>query len=133
VIKYKDWLIKTVILFTVAVTAILVISFFSIFRGVRSACIKAKVIYQLDCTGSLIEFIKFDKYSFRERNTAIWALGQLADKRALSYLEELNRTVPDSHKCSYDKSLCKYEIEKAIKWTVNGNMTSWMYRNQNNW
>lgn len=49
-----------------------------------------------------------ENHSFEEKNSAVWALGQFADQKALPFL---------------------HEIEKAIKWCKRGNLTSWMYRN----
>lgn len=74
-----------------------------------------------------------DSYSFRARNSAVWALGQLADKKALPFLYELNKSLPEQKKCDYDESICKYEVQKAIAWCEKGNVTNWMYKNQANW
>ncbi len=45
--------------------------------------------YKGDCVEALTQLVKDQENTFRERNRAIWALGQLGDKRALSVLEEL--------------------------------------------
>ena len=108
-------------------------SFYSIYRGVKANCLKAKSEYRQDCVSSLINFAQSENYTFRERNSAIWALGQIADKEALPFLYELNRSLPGEEKCSYDRYLCKYEVQKAIKWCERGNLTSWMYKNHKNW
>lgn len=109
------------------------LTLFSIYGGVKKACLLAKQEFREDCVNSLISFANSEKYSLRERNSAIWALGQLADKRALPLLYELNQSLSAEEKCEHDKYLCKYEIEKAIKWCEKGNLTHWMYRNQENW
>ncbi len=45
-----------------------------------------------------------------QRNRAIWALGQLADSRALPALERLQ-----THQaCDHAHQVCQYELEKAI-------------------
>jgi hypothetical protein len=109
------------------------LTLFSIYGGVKEACVQAKQKFKEDCVNSLISFAKSEKYSLRERNSAIWALGQLADKRALPLLYELNQSLPSQEQCQHDQFLCKYEIEKAIKWCEHGNITHWMYWNQENW
>lgn len=106
---------------------VVAISFCKIYSDVKMACQKAQQEYHQDRVSSLIEVVKSDKPSFRERNTAIWALGQLADKRALPFLEELDKSLPPQTKCVYGQYLCKYEVQKAIRWCRQGNVTSWMY------
>jgi HEAT repeat protein len=104
-----------------------------IHKDVKVACLKAKALYAQDCVDSLIKFVQSDENSYRLRNTAIWALGQIADKKSLPYLQELNQSLPEQTKCSYDNYLCKYEAQKAIKWCEQGNLTSWMYGNKEKW
>jgi len=81
----------------------------------------------------LIELIKSENHSFKEKNNAVWALGQLADKQALSFLNDIVKTASDEKPCNPDKYLCRYEVEKAIKWCTQGNITSWMYKNRDSW
>lgn len=113
--------------------SLFIYSFFVIHEGVKTACLKAQDEYQEDCVTSLIKYIQSDNHTIRNRNSAIWALGQLAEKEALLFLYELNKTLPEQKKCSYDDYLCKYEVKKAIKWCEKDNVTSWMYRNRTNW
>jgi hypothetical protein len=80
----------------------------------------------------LIETVKSEKFLFRQRNKAIWALGQIADQKALPFLTELNRSLPEQI-IDYERGLSKVEVEKAIKWCTKGNITSWMYRDRENW
>ena len=80
---------------------------------------------------SLTDLINSEKYSFEEKNTAIWALGQFADPKALPLLEKLNSETRDQNRCSRKQELCKREIERAIKWCKTGNATKWMYRKIN--
>ena len=48
-----------------------------------------------------------------DRDMAVWALGQLRDKRALPILYEY-RT---GKSCDHSRQICQYEISKAIRWT----------------
>ncbi|OGF99572.1 hypothetical protein A2Y99_04370 [Candidatus Gottesmanbacteria bacterium RBG_13_37_7] len=104
-------------------------TFYIIRRDVYKTCRQAKVLSGKNCVQSLIALIRSDTNSYRSRNTAIWALGQLADKNALPFLYELYQSLPEQKKCPYDQFICKYEVQKAIKWCERGNITSWMYKN----
>ena len=106
---------------------------FMIYSGVKASCTAAVRQYQTNCVDSLIKLIQSENYSFREKNRAIWALGQLADNKALPFLYQLDKALPDQIKCNHDQYLCRYEVKKAIKWCNQGNITSWMYSNRSNW
>ena len=102
-----------------------------IYRQVYRITATARSEFSGNAVQALSSLIESDSHGFEERNTAIWALGQLADPEALPFLERIHaeagtQTVP------FDRSggLSKYEIEKAIKWCSKGNLTSWMYRKQ---
>lgn len=122
----KHGLLSALILLIIAT----IVSFFSIYSGVKKACLMAKKEFSRNCQSVLVQYIESENYSFRKRNKAIWVLGQLADQESVSFLEKLNSSVPVSSHCDYGQTICSYEIEKAIKWSRNGNLTSWMYRNQ---
>ncbi len=64
-----------------------------------------------DDVAALDEFINDESHSLRDRNMAVWALGQMRDSQALSVLE----SVYTGDLCTHDKSLCQYELEKSIK------------------
>jgi len=133
----KKLISKKIILFSAASIFILALVFviytFSIiYHGVKTACLKAQNEYQEDCIDSLIKYVQSDEHSFKERNTAIWALGQLADKKALPLLQSLY-TGEDSVKDPLNKAVSQYELKKAITWCEKGNATSWMYRNRDTW
>lgn len=129
----KKAVFLSILFLSVLVLALFICSFFLIYKDVKAVCLKARHEYQEDCVGSLIKYIESDRNSSRARNSAIWALGQLADKKALLFLYKLSESLPEQKKCSYDNHLCKYEVQKAIKWCEGGNATSWMYRNKDNW
>ena len=108
-------------------------SFLVIYSGVKTNCLKAQNEYKEDCVDSLMRLVKAENKTLREKNSAIWTLGQLADKKALPLLYELEKSLPEQGRCGYDKFLCKYEVEKAIKWCEKGNITNWMYRGRDEW
>ena len=103
-------------------------TFNQIYRQVTRITELAKSEFSGDAVKALSSLIESDAYGFEEKNTAIWALGQLADPAALPFLEELNaKTKDDTIPFDRSSGLSNYEIEKAIKWCQKGNLTSWMY------
>lgn len=81
---------------------------------VREKCLVAQGRYDNeDCVESLILALKDEENSIRERNGAIWALGQLGDDRALPVIKEFyTGIIPDRE--PYDETLSQYEMKKAI-------------------
>jgi hypothetical protein len=63
-----------------------------------------------DNIGALIEVTQTESHTLKERNRAVWALGQARDDRALPVLRQF-RTGND---CDHDHALCQHELEKAI-------------------
>lgn len=112
------------------ITGILLIPTFMIYKKVKTTCIHAKSLYSKDCVTSLIVFAQDEDNSFKSRNTAIWALGQLADKRAIKYLEFASEESSAQIPCDSSTSICKYEVQKALKWCQHGNITNWLYKSQ---
>lgn len=107
--------------------AIFIASYLSIYSGVKNDCLTAKAEYGDDCVDALTQLVQDEEKSFWERNSAVWALGQLADKRSLSFLKETIVLLSEG-KCDHDQHLCRRELEKAIKWSEKGSATSWMYQ-----
>jgi hypothetical protein len=102
-------------------------SFYQIYSSVKEKCLSATEEYEKGCVGSLIEVIKSDEHSFKEKNGAVWALGQIADKKALPFLKSLSETALYEEPCKLNESICGFEVQRAIKWCTKGNVTSWMY------
>jgi hypothetical protein len=125
----KYGILATLLLFIV----FFIITFSSIYSGVKKTCLTAKKEFSGGCQSALVQYIESESHSIREKNTAIWALGQLADPRSVEFLVKLDAETPSPEECNHDKYPCNYEIQKAIKWSKNGNWTSWMYRNQDRW
>jgi hypothetical protein len=67
-------------------------------------------VFHKDKVESLLLLLDSDRYSIKDKNNAIWALGVLKDKRALSKLESL---VTDE-KSNQAEKLCQSEIKKSI-------------------
>lgn len=98
-----------------------------IHNSVSSHCTSFMDEYGGDCVEASISALNSDNKTIREKNTAIYVLGQLADKRALPHLKSIYRGVPD-HKEPLDEVISQYEIRKAIKWCEDGNLTHFMYK-----
>lgn len=96
---------------------------------VKRQCVEAKRIYKGDCIEALINVLDDDANRFRERNNAIWALGQLGDERARPVLEKYyTGHIPDRE--PLDKTISQYELKKAINLTRQGspNITAFIWR-----
>jgi len=122
---------RTFLFITISFLALLTIlfsySFLVIYTKVKITCVNAQKEYKEDCVNSLTKLVQSDKKPFRQKNTAIWVLGQLADQRALLILRSLYTGNMPSRE-SLDKTISQYELKKAIQWCEKGNITSWMYK-----
>jgi len=122
---------RTFLFITISFLALLTIlfsySFLVIYTKVKITCVNAQKEYKEDCVNSLTKLFQSDKKPFRQKNTAIWVLGQLADQRALPILRSLYTGNMPSRE-SLDKTISQYELKKAIQWCEKGNITSWMYK-----
>ena len=79
--------------------------------GVQGASKAALAEQPGDRVSALIAYIDSPTHTLRERNRAIWALGQLGDARALPVLEKHFTDGP----CDHSRALCQYELRKAIR------------------
>jgi len=99
-------------------------------RGVRNNCKSAQNNYSGDCVGALIQLVENEENSYSARNSGIWALGQLGDKRALPILRDLyTGEIPPRE--PIDKAISQYELKKAIKLARGDfNATAVIWRNK---
>ena len=114
--KTKRITVKKLLLYVIAagvgiVFLLLIIISFWIGFSVKKECQKAQQEFSGDCVEALSVLVDDEKKSFKERNSAVWALGQLGDRRALAVLNKYYTGEP----CQHDKFLCQYELKKAIK------------------
>jgi hypothetical protein len=81
-----------------------------------------------DCTESLVFLLNDEHRSYRDRNSAIWALGQLGDEKSLPVLESYyTGSIPERE--PLNKSISQYELKKAIKLARGGlNITAFFWR-----
>ncbi len=95
---------------------------------VKNKCQEASKKYGGDCVEGLIKTLNVEKNDFRTRNSAIWALGEMGDSRAVSTLEKYyTGDIPKRE--SLDKAISQYELSKALKLTHGGfNITKFVWR-----
>lgn len=96
---------------------------------VNNQCTDAKRQYGGDCVEALISLLDDENQDFHSRNSAIWALGQLGDGRALSVLQKYyTGNIPERE--SLYKNVSQYELKKAINLTSGGlNISALVWRN----
>lgn len=124
---------KQKIFFILAIAFSIILLFFVITctwigYEVKDECKQAKRQYGGDCVEALITLLDDEKNSPRSRNSAIWALGQLGDKRALPILQEYyTGKIPNRE--PFDKTISQYELKKAVNLASGGyNMTAVFWR-----
>jgi len=121
---------RRVALWTSGITAVLVLAafvFISLRIGaeVRAASEAAMARHEGDRVQALILYAEDNRRSFPERNRAVWALGQLGDRRALPLLRNHYSGKP----CDHGSALCQRELGKAIKLLEGGlNATALVWR-----
>lgn len=64
-----------------------------------------------DDVAALLDYARSTSHSLRQRNYAVWALGQARDPRALPFLESCYTGEP----CDHEHGLCQGELKKAIE------------------
>jgi hypothetical protein len=95
---------------------------------VKAQCKEVKDQYGGDCVEAMIDLLKDENQSFKARNSAIWALGQLGDDRALPVLKSFyTGDMPERE--PLNQVISQYELVKAINLTSGGkNVTAVFWR-----
>ena len=95
---------------------------------VKSQCERAEDKYDKDCVESLVMLLDNEDESFHARNSAIWALGQMGDSRALPILEKYyTGDIPERE--PLNKVISQYELKKALALARGGvNITAIFWR-----
>jgi hypothetical protein len=97
----------------------------SIRASVKKFSVEATQQYPGDRVEALMTYVNSENHSFRQRNHAVWALGQIGDERALPTLEKWYTGQP----CDHDNCLCQRELGRAIKLCKGAfNATAWLPR-----
>ena len=115
-----------------AVIGVLAVGLGSVFWMIRSGVAEDVARAQREFSGDRVEalmaFVDSDRHPLQERNRAVWALGQIADPRALPVL----RKHYTGAECQHDKFLCQYELKKALDNCAGAN-ASWIERFTRRW
>ncbi|VGO21530.1 HEAT repeat domain-containing protein [Pontiella sulfatireligans] len=99
-----------------------------IFTQVQQVAREAQASYGGEPVPALIALVEDEQALFEKRNTAIWALGQICDKRALPALQRLETSEIQHPPYDSTSYIVQYSIKKARK-QINGfTVTRWMYR-----
>lgn len=125
--------LKSTLFFASAIAASVFLLFFVVTctwigYDVKNQCQQAKTKYGGDCVEALTSLLTDENQGFRARNSAIWALGQYGDNRALSVLQSYyTGNIPPRE--SFDKTISQYELKKTIKLASGGfNATAIFWR-----
>jgi len=92
-------------------------------KAVKRECQSAQARYQGNCVSALIKVLENPQSGFIKRNYAIWALGQLGDKKALPVLKSYY-TGEIPAKEPYNIGISQHELKKAINLIENNSNIS---------
>ncbi len=119
----KKDLIVAALLGLAAAVLVFGIGCFGIYKGIRQISEEAVSIYGGDKISALVAYVGDEDRDLSKRNRAVWALGQIGDKRTLPVLEKYDTGEP----CDHSRFLCQYELRKAIRKCRGGlNITAWV-------
>ena len=96
------------LLFTIFIIIILIVTYY-VESQVQETCQMAMLIYPGDKIQALINVTKNQNACTKDRSRALWALGQLGDKKALPYLIENFSGIEETDICIYE---AQFAIEK---------------------
>lgn len=124
---------KTIIYFLAVFIGVIfflfIISCSLIGQSVKEKCTLAQNKYEGDCVEALIQVVDSDANNFKERNDAIWALGQLGDSRAQEVLAKYyTGQIPERE--PYNEALSQYEMKKALKLVKGGANITHLFWNE---
>lgn len=113
---------KRLVGFLILGLAILVIAMQAVIgRGVDQIARTAAVHYPGPSADALLAFVDCEHCSLRERNRAVWALGQMRERRAIEVL----RKYQTGKACNHARGICQDEIRKALE-AIEGNHVVWL-------
>ena len=108
--------------------AVFGLSLRSIHSSVETTVGDAQSRYGGDAVAALMSLVTSEKATFQEKNRAIWALGQIGDRRALPLLQRLMTGEVQERPYHPDRYIVQYSVEKAINQIeCKFSLTRWMY------
>jgi len=95
---------------------------------VKKYCESAQGRYGGECVDALMSRVADDTDQYG-KNGAIWALGQLGDKKALPFLEKYDTGGPLPDREKWSEGISQYELRKAIRLLRSGfNLSAFVWR-----
>ena len=91
--------------------------------GVREFSQIAQDQFPSDRVSALMQMVDCESCAMADRNHAVWALGQLADPRALPVLEKHFTGNP----CDHFNRVCQSELQKALRLVRSGYNTEALF------
>lgn len=96
---------------------------------VNNHCHIAQDKYEGDCVEALMKLTEDETAGYGEKNSAVWALGQMGNKRALPFLQKYYTGYDKKNKTKWHEALSQYELYKALKLLDGGfNATAFVWR-----
>lgn len=109
--------IKLIIgLFFIILIVLLLVVTYKVENQVQETCKAAVSIYPGDKIQALVNVSKNQSTCTKDKSRALWALGQLGDKKALPYLLENFDGIEETDICIYE---AQFAIEKIKNETFN--------------
>ncbi len=109
--RLRRILLRGILIVLLACVVVIILLSLWIELHIKKTCEMATRKYPGDKVEALIIFADSKENSLRANNRAFWALGQLGDKRALPFLQNLLTGEP----CDHETNLCQGEIQEAIQ------------------
>ncbi len=133
--KIKTKLIKQYFLYLCALGVSIFILFFIILctwigYELKSVCREAKNTYgsKQTCNQALTRMLDDNRQNFKNRNDAIWALGEIGSPDSLPVLKKYYTGIIPAREPLY-KTISQYELKKAIDLTSGGlNISAFVWR-----
>lgn len=126
----KKFLLSFLLIFLFLFLLVFIYTSHQIGTSVLKYCRLAQAQYPGDCVEALSQQLNDPANSFADRNSAVWALGQLGDSRALPVLEShYTGQIPSRE--PWNGTLSQYELKKALKLargSFNATAFFWRYR-----
>lgn len=117
----RKWVLKLSAIFLALALGGYTAVFASIRGGVTGMARSAMAQYPGDRVEALSALVACEGCVLSDRNRAVWALGQLRDRRALPILKKFDT----GQECNHSLSLCQYEVRKAVK-TIESRSLVWL-------
>ena len=132
IVKIVLWVFGIIVAILIVVTLIFGYNMYSKAKVITT---EAKSEFKSDSIQSLINYINSPNHTLKEKNSAVWALGQFADKKAVPFLTKLSEelTGSDGEELSHDNYVCRYEVDKALRQCTEGSIDKFIYSNRDKW